>query len=387
MSLSLWALVPAVVLPPLLLNLRRWRLDLKRIHTLTVSPRQSVPSLDAVPGQAPRVSFLLPAWNAESTLQACVEAVLRLPYPDFEVVLCAGGTDRTWQIASQFRDPRLILLEQRPGEGKQKSLRRCLERASGDIIYLLDADCLITSAAFARILAPILSHNELVVTSRPYAPFPEQLNLPFVVSQTASQVYAGLYQPGYNSGLWGGNCALTRAALEQAGGFDNDLRIGTDVDLGKRLARRGIRIRREVEAPFPTKLHTEVRAYLRQQSRHLRNQVIHGCHYGAWRQAFHCLCTSLVGFAMLAVPCLALLLAFLQGQPSLVVRLSVALWALAFLHFLFSRLRFLGVANVWRGIQISWRVFALLPVFLLIDFLAWALPLAQYPFRSFRESW
>lgn len=387
MILSLRLLIAAVVLLPLLLNLRLWRRDRKRIRTLRAAWRGASPALDLTPDQVQRVSFLVPAWNAESTLRACVEAILRLPYPDFEVVLCAGGSDRTWQIALQFRDPRLIVLEQRPGDGKQKSLRRCLERASGEIIYLLDADCLITAAAFARILGPILSHKEQAVTGSLHTPFPEQLNIPFVVNQRACLVYTLLYQPDYRPGLQGRNCAIRRPTLEQAGAFDTDVRTGTDYDLAKRLVRQGTRIRHEVDASSSALFHTQVGAYWRQQSRFLRNVAMHGFRFRSYREAASSLGTSLVGFTMLAVPCGALVLACLLGGSSNIVRMLAAVWAFGFLYAFFSRLRYLKVATAWLGIRIPRRVYALLPVFLLIDFVAWAMPLAQYPFASLRKRW
>ncbi|MGO9239174.1 MAG: glycosyltransferase [Bryobacteraceae bacterium] len=387
MTISSGLLSAAVVLLPLLLNLRLWRRDRKRIRTLRAASREASPAIELTSDPVERVSFLVPAWNAESTLRACVEAILRLPYPDFEVVLCAGGSDRSWQIASQFRDPRVICLEQRPGDGKQKSLRRCLERATGEIIYLLDADCLITTAAFARTLGPILSHKEQAVTGGLHTPFPEQLNIPFVVSQCACLDYALLYQPDYRPGLQGRNCAIRRTALEQAGAFDTDVRTGTDYDLAKRLVRQGTRIRHEVDASFPTLFHTQVGAYWRQQARFLRNVAIHGFYYGSYREVASSLGTSLVGFAMLALPCGALVLACFVGGASNIVRMLAAVWALGILYAFFSRLRYLKVANAWLGVRIPRRVYALLPVFLLIDFVAWAMPLAQYPFASLRKRW
>ncbi len=387
MTFSLGLLIAAVVLLPLGLNLRLWRRDRKRIRTLRAAPREASPALELTSDPAQRVSFLVPAWNAGSTLRACVEAMLRLPYPDFEVVLCAGGSDGTWQIASQFRDPRLILLEQRPGDGKQKSLRRCLERASGEIIYLLDADCLITAAAFARILGPILSHKEQAVTGNVHTPFPEQVNIPFVVSQRACLVYTLLYQPDYRPGLQGMNCAIRRPALEQAGAFSTDVRTGTDYDLAKRLVRQGTRIRHQVDASFPTMFHTRVGAYWRQQTRFLRNVAMHGFRFRSYGEVASSLGTTLVGFTMLALPCCALVLACFLGGSSNIVRMLAAVWAFGFLYAFFSRLRYLKVVNAWLGIRIPSRVYALLPVFLLIDFVAWAIPLAQYPVASWRKRW
>ena len=380
----MWLLIPAIVLPPLILNLLQWRRDLLRIHKLVASRKKI--HLDLRQDEAARVSFLVAAWNEESTVKASIAAILRLSYPNLEIVLCAGGTDRTWPIASQFGDPRLILLAQQPGDGKQKSLQRCLERATGEIVYLLDAGCLITDSAFERILGPILSRNEHAVTSIPCTPFPGQIEIPFVVSQCASRVYTSIYQREYCSGLAGANSAIRRQALEQASGFHAEVRAGGDYHLGKRLLRQGTRIRYEVQASIPIEFHTQVGTYVRQQARWLRNVAIHGMRFRAYREVASCLFTSLVGFAMLVLPCLTLALTFL-GASWVIVRITAGIWALGFLHAFFSRLRYLKVAGLWLGIRLPKRVVALLPVYLLVDFLAWTIPLGQYLSRGSRERW
>lgn len=379
----MWLLIPTIVLLPLILNLLQWRRDFERIHKLAAS-RKNISPQDLA--GATRVSFLVAAWNEEPTVQYCIEAILRLNYPNLELVLSAGGADDTWRIASQFRDPQLILLEQRTGDGKQKSLQQCLEKATGEIIYLVDADCLITDSAFAQILSPILNRNEQAVTGSPCTPFPEQREIPFVVSQCASRVYTSICQSEYCSGLLGANSAIRREALEQAGGFDAGIRTGGDYDLGKRLLRQGTRIRYEVEATFPIKFHSEVRPYLRQQSRWLRNAVIHGLRFRAYREVASCLFTSLLGLVMLVLPCLVALAMFL-GVSSVIVRISAAVWAAGIWNVFLSRLRYLKVAAFWLGIRVSWRVLTGLPLFLLIDFVAWSIPLVQYSWKNWRERW
>ncbi|MGA3185529.1 MAG: glycosyltransferase family 2 protein [Bryobacteraceae bacterium] len=367
---------------PLIYNLRLWRQDLVRIRKLTAM-RKEIPLLT---GDVPRVSFLIAAWNEESTLRSCIEAIERLSYPSLEIVLCAGGTDRTGKIASELNDLRLILLVQQPGDGKQKSLRRCLEQASGEIIYLLDAGGLINDAAFARILGPILSGGEQVVTGSPCTPLPGQIANPFVVSQCASQVYTSIHQPEYSSGLLGANCAILRRKLEQAGGFNAATRTGGDYDLGKRLLRQGSRVRYVADASFPIEFHTQVRAYLRQQSRWIRNVVIHGVRFGAYREVLSCLSASLIGLAMLVLPCLALVLEWSHGSHT-VARICAAVWTFAFLHACCSRVRYVKVAERWLGVRFPRHVLALLPLFLLIDFVAWSIPLVQYQSRALRERW
>jgi cellulose synthase/poly-beta-1,6-N-acetylglucosamine synthase-like glycosyltransferase len=382
----MWMLISAVVLPPLIFNLRQWRLDLDRIQKL-VDSRKKTPCLDQRDGKSPKVSFLVAAWNEEGTLRSCMKAIQRLNYPSLEVVLCAGGMDRTWKIASEFNDPRLVLLAQQPGDGREGALRRCLERATGEIIYLLDSDCRVTGTAFARILSPILSGDEQVVTCSPCTPFPEQMENPFVVSQCACQVYTSIYQPEYTSGLLGANCAILREAVEQAGGFDAAVRSGGDYDLSKRLLRQGKRVRYEVEAFFPIEFQTQMRPYLRQQARWIRNVVTHGMRFGAYQEVVSGLSTSLVGLAMIALPCLALALARWQGISPVVAGFPAAVWSSALLNAWLSRLRYVKVAARWLGVRFPLRALALLPLFLLIDFVAWTIPLIQYPSRSLRERW
>jgi cellulose synthase/poly-beta-1,6-N-acetylglucosamine synthase-like glycosyltransferase len=385
-TFSMWELAAAVVVPPLVLNLVRWWLDLELIRNLE-AVREMTVRADWPATGSERVSFLVAAWNEETRLRGCILAVLGLSYPDLEIVLCAGGTDRTWQVASEFTDPRVVLLAQAPGEGKQKSLQRCLDAATGNIVYLLDADCLLHESTFGRILSPILSGHEDAVTSSPCEPVSGQLRSPFVLSQCACRVYTSLHQPVYCSGLDGANTAMRREALEQAGGFDAEVRTGVDYDLGKRLLQQGRRVRYEAAAAIPVEFHAQIGSYVRQQTRWLRNVVIHGLRFGAYSEAASCFCTSLVGFVMLFLPCATLAGALAAGLSSAGVRLSAAVWGVAFLHAFLSRLRYCRFASLWLGIRFPRRVAALLPMFLMVDFVAWSLPLVQYPSRALRERW
>ena len=352
-----------------------------------ISSRKPVAPLVPPTGPAPRISFLIAAWNEAHGIAACLESVVQLSYPNLEVVVCAGGSDRSFEIASQIDDPRLIVLEQCAGDGKQHSLRRCLERASGEIIYQLDADCRIPEATFARVAGPVVRREEEVVNGTVYTPLPGQLDNPFVVSQCANWVYTALHRPAYCARLTGANSALRRDLLEQVGAFHPEVGVGEDYELAKRLVQAGARIRYAFDASIVTEHPTRFRAYFNQQARWLRSAVVHGPRFGAWREAATNLRTSLVGLAMLALPCLCLTLMLVAGTTSLTLRLIATIWAVLFLHALCSRVRYLKFTSLWLGIQIPWRTYLLLPGYVLLDFLAWTIPLFQYPVRSWREHW
>ncbi len=380
------SLVLAAILAPLIFNLFWMRRDLKKVYRLRAS-RNAGPLLTPAEGGLPMVSVLLAAWNEEAALASSVEAVRALRYPRLEVVLCAGGTDRTWEIAEGLAADGLILLKQYPGEGKQKSLQRCFEQSSGEIVYLLDAGTRITDAAFAAVLGPILSGREQAVTSSPCTPLPGQSGNPFVVSQCATRVYTSLRHPVYCSGLLGASAAVRRSALEQAGAFDPAVRAGGDFELGQRLLRMGVRIRYEVEGTFPFHFHTQLRSYIRQQSRWIRNVVVHGVRFGAYGDVARSLLTSAVGLTMLALPLAGLLLAIAPGAPPDAALFCAAVWLLAFLHALLSRIRYVIVASNWIGFSAGPRILALVPFYLLVDFVAWTRPLFEYPSRTLRERW
>ena len=96
----------------------------------------------------PLVSILVPARNEERNIAACVESLLALNYPHFEVlVLDDRSTDDTYPILCRLRDrdPRLRVLvgaELPPGwYGKPNACWQLAQAARGEYLLLTDADC------------------------------------------------------------------------------------------------------------------------------------------------------------------------------------------------------------------------------------------------------
>jgi cellulose synthase/poly-beta-1,6-N-acetylglucosamine synthase-like glycosyltransferase len=349
--------------------------------------RPRVPKLNPPGGNLPRVSFVVAAWNEEDRIRRFLEAVFRLSYPNYELVLCAGGQDQTLKIASEYQDEKFILLEQLPGEGKQRSLQRGLEKATGEIIYLIDADCLINDSVFAWTLAPLINQGEQAVSGSMCMPFPEQINEPFVINQCASHLYAAIHQPAYSFGLLGGNCAVSRKALDLAGDFRTEVRTGTDYDLAKRLLQQGIRIRSEMNASIMSKYPTLISAYYRQQRRWVRNVVLHGLRFKAYGDVLACLRTSLVGFGMLLMPFLAIFLSLFPGIPVTIANIMLAGWILGLLFAFLSRLRYLSMARSLLGMDYPIKYWPNLFYYLLLDIIAWSWVLFEYPLKNLRHQW
>lgn len=91
--------------------------------------------------RAPRVSVIITAYNRERMIGEAVASVLGQTMPDFEVVVVDdGSTDRTAEMVSAIRDPRLRLVAHDHNRGIPSARNTGLEVATGRYIAWLDSD-------------------------------------------------------------------------------------------------------------------------------------------------------------------------------------------------------------------------------------------------------
>ena len=89
---------------------------------------------------APRVSVLLPAYQAEATLPACLRSLVRQTEPRWECVLVDdGSTDATLAIARATGDPRVRVVTQ-PHAGLVAALTTGLAECRAPVVARMDAD-------------------------------------------------------------------------------------------------------------------------------------------------------------------------------------------------------------------------------------------------------
>ncbi|MBC7262110.1 MAG: glycosyltransferase, partial [Chloroflexi bacterium] len=269
-------------------NWWQWRQD----RALALRLHSSAPLPPCTPSPLPKVSVLVAAWNEADMIREHIQSFLELHYPDKELVLCAGGEDGTYQMAQEHGSGGVKVLEQQPGEGKQRALQRCLAHASGEVLFLTDADSLLDDHSFTRTLAPLLSEGEEVATGTS-RPLQSQLHLPFVLYQWYIDLFVTARQPEFVSGVKGCNWAVKRTALEQIGGFPGAIQAGTDYYTAKLLLRAGKRIRYVPDSAVSTQYSVTFRSYWRRQSRWVRNLLLHGPKFGAYNEVWSALRTAL----------------------------------------------------------------------------------------------
>ena len=92
---------------------------------------------------APKVSIIMPAYNAEKTVKASIDSVLAQTFLDWElIVINDASTDKTAGIVQQLaeNDRRVILLTNEKNSGISPSRNRGIHHAKGEWLAFLDSD-------------------------------------------------------------------------------------------------------------------------------------------------------------------------------------------------------------------------------------------------------
>lgn len=101
----------------------------------------------AEPASTPKISILVPARNESRSLPQTLDALLKLDYPDYEVIVIDDqSTDQTAEIAVDYarRDPRILVIQSTElpecWKGKPWALQHGAGAAKGSWLLFTDAD-------------------------------------------------------------------------------------------------------------------------------------------------------------------------------------------------------------------------------------------------------
>jgi cellulose synthase/poly-beta-1,6-N-acetylglucosamine synthase-like glycosyltransferase len=354
-------------------NWREWQRD-KTLLTRESLPKQ-LPPMDSWPN-LPLVSILVAAWNEVESIEQHVNSFNSLRYPQKELILCAGGEDGTFPLAQRSTGYGVVVLQQLPGEGKQRALQRCFSESTGIIIYLTDADCCLDNESFERVVYQIISMGEVAVSGSSQPSLGQSSN-PFIISQASSQIYSSMHSPDYASGMLGRNCAVKRELLECSHGLEVPAPSGTDYVLAKMIHQTGARIRQVPDSRVVTEYPTSMSEYTQQQRRWLNNVAHYGNRFSARNEIISICYAYLTGIGMLFLPFIGIISS----------RLRLVIWSMLFWHACLSRIRYLHFSSNLLGISMNFRSLLFQPILLLLDITIWVRSLMDNIVPSRRQVW
>lgn len=115
----------------------------------------------------PKVSIIVPVYNAESVLRRCVDSILAQEFRDFELLLMDDGSkDQSGAICDEYAaaDSRVRVVH-KENSGVSATRNLALDMARGEYIQFLDADDWITPEATRLFVYHIeTSHADMVIS-------------------------------------------------------------------------------------------------------------------------------------------------------------------------------------------------------------------------------
>jgi glycosyltransferase involved in cell wall biosynthesis len=192
-----------------------------------------------------RLSFVIPAYNEEAYLSACLESILaqikNVPGGAEIVVVNNASTDRTREVASSFPGVKVV---DEPQKGLTFARQAGFKACTGELIANVDSDSRLTPGWVETVLEAFDTQKNLVAISGPlvyYDLLPRQRFSVQIFYWVAFMIYVlNRYILRAGSMVQGGNFVLKREGLEAIGGFDTSISFyGEDTDIARRMNRVG----------------------------------------------------------------------------------------------------------------------------------------------------
>lgn len=192
-----------------------------------------------------RLSFVIPAYNEEAYLPACLDSVLaqtRELGDDVEIIVVNNAsTDRTREVALKYPGVRVV---DEPHKGLTFARQAGFAASTGELIANVDSDSRLTPGWVKRVLDEFAADPKLVALSGPFVYYdlkPQQRVSVRVFYAVAFLVYVvNRWVLRAGSMMQGGNFVLRRDALEKIGGFDTTISFyGEDTDIARRMSQVG----------------------------------------------------------------------------------------------------------------------------------------------------
>jgi glycosyltransferase involved in cell wall biosynthesis len=190
------------------------------------------------------VSVIIPAYNEERHLVACLEAIAKQTVNPLEVIVVNNNsTDKTADVAKQFEFVKLI---NEPIQGRIAARNAGFDSAHGDILARIDADVVVDSNWAETLQRVFTEDSELAATSG----LSRSLVVPWLWNWTTtfwtrvyfweSQGYLGIPV------VWGANTGIRATAWKKIRQdlCTDDARVHEDQDVSFLLAGLGLKANR-----------------------------------------------------------------------------------------------------------------------------------------------
>ncbi len=211
----------------------------------------------------PKVSVVVASYNGGRTLKVCLDSLVRLNYPNYEVILVDdGSTDTSPDIASLYKSVRYI---RQTNHGLSVARNTGINAATGEIVAFTDSDCRADEDWLYYLVGDLLTSRFTGIGGHNFLP-PEDSAVAAAVLVSPGGPAHVMLNDRLAEHIPGCNMAFYKWALDEIGGFDPIFtKAGDDVDVCWRLQQKGYRIGFNPAGFVWHYRRSTVQAYLKQQ--------------------------------------------------------------------------------------------------------------------------
>lgn len=184
----------------------------------------------------PKVSVIMPAYNAEKYIKEAMESILNQSFRDFEfIVLNDCSRDHTEAIIQSFPDSRIVYVKNDQNLGVAGTLNRGLALAKGEYIARMDADDISLQDRLEKQVQYLDAHPKVAVLGTNVELFDENGVISTGWSSTdPAQMKVDLL---FSCGLAHPSVMMRRNVIQELGGYDLAFEGLEDYQLWCRVAK------------------------------------------------------------------------------------------------------------------------------------------------------
>lgn len=114
---------------------------------------------------APLISVIVPAYNVEKYIKACLDSIINQTYSNFEIIVVNdGSTDQTEEILRSYQsNPKFRIYSQKNG-GLSAARNRGIKLANGELVCFIDSDDSVKSDYLEKLAAPFFEDPDVDIT-------------------------------------------------------------------------------------------------------------------------------------------------------------------------------------------------------------------------------
>jgi cellulose synthase/poly-beta-1,6-N-acetylglucosamine synthase-like glycosyltransferase len=190
-----------------------------------------------------KVSIIVPAYNAEKTIQRCLDSLLSQTFSKeyFEIIVVDDGSlDNTQRIIKEGYKGKVLYIKQE-NKGPAAARNKGVKYAKGPIVVFTDSDCELEKNWLEEMIFPF-QNKEIGGVQGAYKTKQKSIVAKFVQYEIEER-YKKMSSQKYIDFLSTYSAAYRRELFLRQGGFNEDYPIasGEDTDFSFRLAKKGIK--------------------------------------------------------------------------------------------------------------------------------------------------